>query len=305
MSRKPAQDPWGDFWALNAPRGGAVGGGNGCLPQRWAAIERELSAQWKSFAQTITQDAAVLDLATGDGRVMTWLREARPDLTCTGIDLAPTLPPPPAGTQTRAGVAMEALPFDAGSMGAVVSQFGFEYGDVPKVAAEIARVLAAGGRVGLIVHRGDGPILEHNRQRRTELMWALKEKGTARKVRSALKGGPEAIDKAAGLVGRIAEQGAKRFGQSSPAWEIPEAIRRSCIMGRNHGIESILDTIATIEGHAMNEIGRINSLAGACATADKRGVIEKAFGTHGLKPDETVALSEPSGRAFADFLSFI
>ncbi len=304
MTRKPSQDPWGDFWALNGPRGGAMGGGNGCLPQRWAAIERALSAQWKDFAKGIAEDAAVLDLATGDGRVMAWLREVRPDLGCTGIDLSPSLPPAPAGTQTKAGVPMEQLPFDDGSMGGVVSQFGFEYGDVPKVAAEIARVLAPGGRIGLIVHRGDGPILEHNKQRRTELMWALKEKGAARKVRATLKGGPPAIDKAADQAGKIAEQGARRFGQSSPAWEIPEAIKRSCVMGRSHGVESILDTIATIEGHALNEIGRINSLAGACASADKRGGIEKAFAVHGLRPGETRALSEPSGRAFADFLSF-
>lgn len=303
MTSKPSQDPWGDFWAINA-RGGAGSGGNGCLPQRWAAIERVLSAQWQGFADIVAQGADVLDLATGDGRVMGWMRARRPDLECIGVDLSPSLPPPPEGTQSRAGIAMEALPFEDGSMGAVVSQFGFEYGSVAKVTAEIARVLAPGGRVGLIVHRGDGPILEHNRQRRAELMWALKEKGVARKVRTRLKTDPNAIDHAASFAERTAGQGAKKFGQSSPAWEIPEAIRRSCLMGRRSGAASIIETIDQIEGHAVNELGRIGSLARACATADRRDAVHSAFEKTGLAHVETRELAEPSGRAFADFLRF-
>ena len=303
MSVTPSKDPWGDFWALNA-RGSAAGGSNGCLPQRWAAIERALSGQWFAFADSLASDAKVVDLATGDGRIMAWMRQKRPDLTCIGIDLSPSLPPAPEGTETRAGVPMETLPFEDNSMDAVISQFGFEYGDVAKVTTEIARVLAPGGRVGLIVHRGDGPLLEYYKERRAQLMWALKEKGSARKARSLLKDGPTAIDKAASLAGKIAEQGAKRFGQQSPAWEIPEAIRRTCVMGRRSGVGSIIETIGVIEGHALNEIGRMNSLAGACKTADRREAINKAFGAHGLEPGETQPLSEPSGRAFADFISF-
>lgn len=303
MSRKPSRDPWGDFWAFNA-RGGAAGGGNGCLPQRWAAIERVVSQQWQSFAETVGRSANVVDLATGDGRVMEWMRAKRPDLNFTGIDLSPSLPPAPEGTETRAGIAMEALPFEAGTMGAVVSQFGFEYGDVGKVSAEIGRVLAPGGRIGLIMHRGDGPILAHNKQRRTELMWAIKEKGCARKVKARLKSDPRAILQAGTLAEKIASQGEKKFGRSSPAWEIPEAIRRACLMGRNAGAESIIETIDQIEGHAANELGRIASLSQACATADRRERIHQAFEKHGLAHEETRALEEPSGRAFADYIQF-
>jgi len=302
MTSKPSKDPWGDFWALSA--GGSPARSDGCLPQRWAAIERVLSAQWQSFAASLAQGAAVLDLATGNGRVMGWLRAKRPDLECIGVDLSPSLPSAPEGTQSRAGIAMEALPFEDASMNAVVSQFGYEYGNVEKVTAEIARVLAEGGRVALVVHRGDGPILAHNRQRRAELMWALKEKGAARKVRTRLKTDPQAIDAAVAFAERIAAQGAKKFGESSPAWEIPEAIKRSCLMGRRFGASSIIETIGQIESHAANEVGRIGSLAKACATADRREAIYSAFEKAGLAHSETRELAEPSGRAFADFLLF-
>lgn len=290
---------WGDFWATNAG-----GDSNGCLPDRWAAIENAQRAAWDAFNYDLPEGARVLDLATGDGRVLRWMLERRPDLSLTGIDLAPTLPPAPPGTTTQGGVAMEKLPFADASFEAVVSQFGFEYGDPANVSAEIARVLAKGGKVGLMVHRGDGPILEHNRQRRAELLWALKEKGVARKARAMLSRGPGGIEKASNLAAKIAKQGHARFGATSPAWEIPEAIRRSCLMGARAGSGSIVETIAVIEARAKNELGRIQSLTNACATADKRERLVEAFAKVGLSHRATSSVSEPSGRALADFLTF-
>lgn len=303
MSTSQSQDAWGDFWALNA-RGNTSGEGGGCLPQRWAAIEQAQSGIWHEFAAGLPEGARVLDLATGDGRVLGWMKAKRADLDLIGVDLSPTLPVPPAGTETRSGIAMERLPFSDGEFSAVVSQFGFEYGEVAKVTREIARVLAPGGKVGLIMHRGDGPILEHNRQRRAELLWPLKEQAVARKIKTALKKGPSAIDRAAEFAAKIAQKGAGKFGQQSPAWEIPEAIRRTCLMGRSSGVGSIIETIATIEGHAKNELGRIKSLSGACETADDRKAISDAFAAHGLDLIETRSLEEASGRQFADFVRF-
>ncbi|WP_108786934.1 methyltransferase domain-containing protein [Erythrobacter sp. Alg231-14] len=304
MATNQSQEAWSDFWALNSQGTSGDSSGGGCLPQRWAAIEQAQKEAWFGFCADLPDKAKVLDLATGDGRVLRWMLSKRSDLQLLGIDLAPKLPLPPAGTETRGGIAMESLPFDDGRFNAVTSQFGFEYGDTQRVANEIARVLASGGRVGLMVHRGDGPILEHNRQRRNELLWALKEKGVARKVKAALKGGASGIDRAAKLAGKVATQGAAKFGETSPAWEIPEAIRRSCLMGRQAGVGSITETIGIIEGHAKNELGRIKSLAGACTTADARDKVAEAFAKHGLTLNETLAIREPTGRELADFITF-
>ena len=296
-----AQDAaaWGDFWAKNSARGQ-----NGCLPERWAAIETAQQRAWSEFIKGLREGARVLDLATGDGRVLRWMRELRPDLELEGIDLAPQLPPAPEGTCTQGGVAMEQLPFGEGTFDAVVSQFGFEYGDVSKVAAEIARVLAAGGRVGLMVHRGDGPILEHNRTRQAAIDWVLGEIKVADAVTRALKTPGAGPSVAAQVAAAVAGLGDAKFGSSSPAWEIPEALHRACVLGESEGVASVEATIAAITSQAANEIGRIESLARACATADDRAALLGAFETRGLKHTQTNEVAEPSGRTLADFLTF-
>jgi len=290
---------WSEFWATNA---GASAGG--CLPRRWAAIETAQRAAWRGFVADLPEGARVLDLATGDGRVLGWMRAERGDLALEGIDLAPQLPTPPEGTATRGGVAMEDLPFGDGEFAAVVSQFGFEYGDVPKVAAEIARVLATGGRVGLMVHRGDGPILEHNLARRAAIAWVLDEQKLGVILRQALdapNGGPDVAAQVAGAIGML---GARRFGEDSPGWEIPEALRRALLLGADKGRDVTLATIAAIEAHAANEIGRIASLARACAAADDRDSLVAAFAAQGLGLQDSRDVREPSGRALASFLTF-
>lgn len=287
---------WGDFWANNAG-----GSGNGCLPERWAAIEQAQRAHWLGFAGDLADGAAVLDLATGDGRVLGWLRAARADLALEGIDLAPTLPPPPEGTRTRGGVAMEALPFESDAFDAVISQFGFEYGDVAAVAGEIARVLRPGGRVALMVHRGDGPILEHNRARLAAIEWALEVTEAVAKALDTPGAGPPVAAQVAAAIARL---GANKFGADTPAWEIPEALRRACVMGEQAGAGSIRATLDAVHAQAANEVGRIRSLARACARADDRGAILAGFAAHGLALEETREVTEPSGRALADFLRF-
>lgn len=290
---------WSDFWAANA---GAPQGG--CLPRRWAAIEAAQADAWRGFIAALPAGAKVLDLATGDGRVLGWMRAARGDLALTGIDLAPALPAPPAGTTTRGGIAMERLPFGDREFAAVVSQFGFEYGDVAKVAAEIARVLAPGGSVGLMVHRGDGPILEHNLARRAAIDWVLEEQRLGAILRQALdapNGGPDVAAQVAAAIGLV---GAKRFGEDSPGWEIPEALRRALLMGAQAGRDAILATIAEIEARAANEVGRVASLERACGVADQREALTAAFAANGLTLRSSSDVCEPSGRALASFLTF-
>ncbi|MDP5103874.1 MAG: class I SAM-dependent methyltransferase [Erythrobacter sp.] len=292
-------EAWKDFWATNAR-----GQQGGCLPQRWAAIEQAQRGCWHSFISDLPQGAGVLDLATGDGRVLGWMQAARPDLVLTGIDLAPDLPTPPEGTTTRGGIGMENLPFQNSMFGVVVSQFGFEYGDVVSTAAEIARVLEPGGKVGLMVHRGDGPILEHNLARRAAIDWVLTEQQLCTILRTALQspvGGPQAAAQVAGAIGLL---GSRKFGEDSPAWEIPEALRRAILMGAGAGNDAIFGVIAEIEARAGNEIGRIASLERACGVADGRDGIIAAFADQGLTPRDSHDVCEPSGRALATFLTF-
>lgn len=290
---------WREFWADNADESSS-----GCLPNRRASIEEAQRAVWREFIKGVPQGSRLLDLATGDARVLGWINDDRPDLRLIGVDVAPELPPAPEGAETLTDVPMEDLPFGGDKFAAVVSQFGFEYGDVDAAVEEISRVLAPGGIVGLMVHRGDGPILEHNLKRREAIAWVIEEKRVPQVVSAALTAPNGGIQAAAQVGAALAVLGANRYGEKSPAWEICEAIRLAVAMGQQDGAQSIVEAIATIEAKAGNELGRICSLESACQTADDREGVVAAFGAHGLEPQATTVVTEPSGRAFADFISF-
>jgi SAM-dependent methyltransferase len=132
-------------------------------------ITAALTAHWATFAQTLAPNARVLDLACGAGAVARALISERADIHVTGIDFAKiplTLRP---NIDLLADTAMEALPFADNSFAAAVSQFGFEYSHTPRAAREMARVLAPGAPVSLLVHHGDGSIVSASRARLTAL----------------------------------------------------------------------------------------------------------------------------------------
>lgn len=296
MSLQPhSRDPWGDFWA--SKDGGA---GGGCLPSRWAGIEKQQRAAWQDFAALMPKGGHVLDLATGDGRVMGWLLGARRDLKCFGVDLAPAIPRPPKGSRSRGGTAMEALPVGDSSQDGVTSQFGFEYGNASAVLGEVARVLKPGGKAALMVHRLDGSILEHNLPRRDGLLWVLDEYRLIEKahaalaMRSLLPGVSPSIGSAPGEAKRL-------FGAGSAGWELAEAISQTLMFGQGdqpHNVRTLLDTL---EAKARNEIGRIDTLEAACRSVSDEAALTRRFGEAGLEVTSRHALDDGTGaRPFAD-----
>lgn len=289
---------WGDFWSQQR-RGEGSGG---CLPDGWRGIEETQREAWSGFAVHLPESCPVLDLATGDGRVMRWLQEERRELDLVGVDLAPELPPAPEGTSVKPGVPMEELPFTDGEFGAVVSQFGVEYGDVAKVAAETARVLAPGGMVGLITHRRDGPILAHNLHRRIQIGWLFDRKSLFNAAYDALSSRGSAFVAAPMAITQIVNEGARRFGPQSAAWEIAEAVRRTLMMPTKVSAEEIGAMLDEIARRARNELERIGSLERACQVTANGEKLSDAFDAAGLISLETRELSDGKAPApFADF----
>ena len=76
---------WDRFWADDRQTGGG-----GCLPSADNRIEQVQAEAWRAFAVELPKHARVLDLGTGDGRVMRWMIEARV-----------TLPSDPEAAATR------------------------------------------------------------------------------------------------------------------------------------------------------------------------------------------------------------
>ncbi|MCP5384292.1 MAG: methyltransferase domain-containing protein [Sphingomonadaceae bacterium] len=297
VKRQTHSRSWGDFWAANA-----ASGGGGCLPSAWQAIDAAQRKVWKRAAQHLPRKARMLDLATGDGRVMAAILAERPDVKATGVDLAPVLPPPPTGTKVRAGVAMEDLPFHDNSYAAVTSQFGFEYGQADRVAAETARVLQPDGKVFLLTHRIDGPILAHNLARRRQIIWAIEEEdliGVAKRSLALRSSNLTALPQ---KILQAPEQGARRFGPRSAAWEIAEAVRQTMDLGRTDKPSSVAHLLDTIREKARNELGRIASLDAACQTTANTRQFEDDLAKGGLEQVSIKPVSEDgSGVPFADF----
>ena len=294
---KERKAAWNAFWG-QARRSG----GGGCLPGGSPALERAQRAVWQRFAQGVVRNGRVLDLATGDGRVMAWMREKRGDLAAIGVDLADELPPAPSGTSICGGVAMEELPFADASFDVVVSQFGFEYGDVSTIACEIRRVLVPGGAVALLTHREDGVILAHNRARRDAIAWAVDREdlpGIARRSLSLRAAGISSVPPA---IATAPARGQALFGQGSAAWEIAEAIRRTLELGRMDAPQRVAASIDAIAAMAIGEIARISALEAACEVAADERALAEAFAGAGLEQtgSETVRES-PAAKPFADF----
>ncbi|MXO89481.1 class I SAM-dependent methyltransferase [Pontixanthobacter aquaemixtae] len=289
---------WSDFWAQNTQSGQD----GGCLPAKYQGIDAAQRAVWHGFAKSLPRKAALLDIATGDGRVMRWILGKRPDLKPVGVDMAPELPAPPKGTKVRGGVRMEELPFPDDKFDAVTSQFGFEYGDLSAAATEIARVLRPEGSIGLITHRIDGPILAHNVARREQILWAIEEHDLVAVAKGNLKLRASGLQTVSSKIMQAPAAGAARFGQGSAAWEIAEAVRQTLALSTRDHPDNVSRLLDTIRDHALNEIGRINSLEAACKqTADAAGFAE-AIDVGGLEQVSVDALIDNvSTKPFADF----
>ena len=290
---------WNDFWRRSGNPGDTPAG---CLPSQMNPLTKQQCAVWQAFAALVPARASVLDLASGDGRVLGWLRAVRADLTLVGVDLAVQLPPAPEGTTLRSGIAMEALPFSADSMDCVVSQFGVEYADLARAVDEIDRVLRPGGMVALITHRFDGPILAHNLARSGHIRWALDTQRLPEQARLAIAARTMGGAAVPAEISDAPKAGAEAFGPTSAAWEIAEAIRRCLEYGKNDSPDRVSGLIDTIESKARNELARIEALEQACQQTMPPAALTAAMESHGFIESELRPLVSPADpRPFADF----
>lgn len=290
---------WADFWAETS---GEVQ--PACLPNALQEIDAAQREVWHGFARALEKGARVLDLATGGGAVLKKMREARPDLVLMGVDSSPTLPPPPRSIELLAGVTMEALPFQTGGVNAITSQFGYEYGNTAAISREVGRVLAPGGKLLLVVHRSDGPIVAHNLPRRDALRWALAPGGWLARARALLAARRvAAIPTPPGF--HAAPQEAQRLfpGQSVGA-EFLQALAQTLDLGRGKPLHESYEVLDVLEKKARNEIARIDTLERAACDAAGIEALSAELRSAGMDigPPRIVA-ERSSGRAFAWLVS--
>ncbi|MDX2221097.1 MAG: class I SAM-dependent methyltransferase, partial [Rhodospirillaceae bacterium] len=145
---------------------------NSTVAESGPAVEAALDAHWRQFFDAMPDNAEVLDLACGNGAValiaVQVARDAGRAFRVHAIDAAAIDPPKFVAKYAdllrqidfKPRTMMEALPYPPHSMDAVVSQFGIEYGELNKVAAEIGRVLKPGGQFAAIAYAANsGPVV--------------------------------------------------------------------------------------------------------------------------------------------------
>jgi SAM-dependent methyltransferase len=112
----------------------------------------------------VNEGERVLDVATGTGNAA--IPAAVKGGVTTGLDITPELLEDARGNAAAAGVEVEwvegdaqDLPFEDASFDVVLSTFGCMFApDHKRAAREIARVLAPGGRLGVVAWRPEGNI---------------------------------------------------------------------------------------------------------------------------------------------------
>lgn len=288
-------DAWASYW-----QGGARDGRRGCVPNAAGPLHGAQAHFWRDFAASLPARARVLDLATGDGAVLRMLGGGRSDLRLLGVDSAAVLPPAPRGTELRAGVAMEALPFADGGFDAVTSQFGVEYGDVPAVAREIARVLRSGGRLAFLCHHAGGPLVSHNRDRAEALAWASRESGWLQKAAALARArGAADLPTPGSFAGAVAGARRRHAGQTVAA-EFLEAVRQTLDGGRRAPPAHVLESLAELGRRAESELARIGAMLNAALDGEGVTALAGELRRTGLTVATPVPVMLPGdGRPFA------
>lgn len=276
---------WDAYW---------LGHRTGCLPQSSSSLDALFRSHWHGVARSLPKGARVLDLATGAGSVLKWLGEVRDDLDRVGIDLAQSLPSPPAGCRLIGGVAMEDLPFADAEFDAVVSQFGFEYGSMDHAAASVARVVRDGGMVALVTHHAEGPIVTHNRKRAAGITWATGDAKVAEHARAIVGGAANpALQQ---LLARAPRDAIARFGTGSAAWEIAEAVRRIAVQTTSSSRKQDLAAIDLIERKARGEGERIAALEVAARAMSEPERLKASMEAYSIEYVETRPLLHGADR---------
>lgn len=156
MSNTSAAD-WSNYWRgrTGEQTGAALVG---------AGIEhdRELVAFWKDVFEGSSPDARVLDLACGAGSALKQAAAAEieklagADISADALTALSAAIPNAVTTECSAAD----TPFEEGIFDIIVSQFGIEYAGLSAATAEVARLLAPGGKFTAIVHLSGGGIAE-------------------------------------------------------------------------------------------------------------------------------------------------
>ena len=124
-----------------------------------------LNAFWLNVFSEFKHTDTIVDLAAGNGALATLFTQSRKDLNCASwinIDSASARPGKFPDKITFVQQNIEKLTLSDASVDYVVSMYGFEYSDITKSFAEIARCLKPQGHFAIFMHHPDAIITQQS-----------------------------------------------------------------------------------------------------------------------------------------------
>lgn len=169
---------WSRYWA-----GGQL---HSCAGSFDGNYDGAIGAFWRSVFASLSHQDRVLDIATGNAPLPQLLLSARAADPASlprvdAVDLAEVnpawlarlIPPVRERLRVQGGIAAEALPFADHSFDLIVSQYGIEYSDLARSAAEVVRVRKPGGKVALVLHHPQSLPVRLGRAEVAHIDWLL------------------------------------------------------------------------------------------------------------------------------------
>lgn len=271
---------WENYWRENR--------GRGCVPDApgIAAVLREC---WADFARRLPEGASLLDLASGSGAVLRLISAERRDLELTGVDSVASLSGAGADERVLAGIAMEDLPFADHSFDSACSQFGFEYGDMERCAAELARVLRPKAPFRMVLHACEGPIVRQGHRRLDALEWAIGDSGVFGSADELTE-----IDRVTGAIAKAREM----FPTEPVATDVLMALQS--IIAEGDSSKARRASVRSLHERAKFEIATLKALIRAARSESEMRGLREILGNAELDAGAPRVLVEPQfGLAFA------
>ncbi len=303
----PDVDPraaWSEYWRS----GNRTTFLDGAYNDRY---DGELAQFWEQVADDLPDTARVADLGTGNGVVALAIAhhclQSGKNVRVTGIDHAVIDPDRlfepeekvliDQGTLEFQGeTGFEHLPFADGELDAVVSCFGFEYGDIEQVVAEADRVLNQHGLLAAVIHHADSEVVRRAQRSAEAIDFALHQArlplmagrmldltGTIRDP-ARLRGDREAEKRRQALNSALAAALARgrELGDEAVVEQMCQQVMMVFGPARNEPLESRRAHLRHVLESQRAFAERMNQLARAARSDDELAAIESLFRQRGF-----------------------
>ena len=234
MNTSEKEVAWSLYWSQDRL--------HSCVASDNEQDQQVLNRVWADFANSLPDQANLLDLATGNGAVPSALLAARSDLRIEAVDQADIDPLKfLSGNETLSKVQFHGntdimdLPFKAARFDAITSQFGIEYAGLHAATLRAEALVKSGGKILFLIHHQQSSLIHDSKEKLEELRQITVADGLLDSMQLFLNNGYDMSK--LNTAGELFLQG--------------EFVRSAAISGQLfEGIEQVINTVSRDEKRA-------------------------------------------------------